>query len=181
MNFFFSSRRRHTFFFQAEDGIRDRSPSRGLGDVYKRQVSSFSHLHCHTGMRCFLIFWGVVTAFLDLALFVFVHKTQIMKHGWFQTWHVECVTDIDAQSEGHGWFQGSDFNFFEFGSCKAKMANVACLGVLTRFTRLFLVGFYMSELDGHGVGMYLDYPRWDWDWDWHWALFFFCFFCLDVV
>src|SRR5665647_3822322 len=27
------------FFFQAEDGIRDRSPSRGLGDVYKRQVS----------------------------------------------------------------------------------------------------------------------------------------------
>ena len=23
--------------FQAEDGIRDRSPSRGLGDVYKRQ------------------------------------------------------------------------------------------------------------------------------------------------
>ena len=27
------------FFFQAEDGIRDRSPSRGLGDVYKRQIS----------------------------------------------------------------------------------------------------------------------------------------------
>ena len=27
------------FFFQAEDGIRDRSPSRGLGDVYKRQAS----------------------------------------------------------------------------------------------------------------------------------------------
>src|SRR5690554_7437661 len=26
------------FFFQAEDGIRDRSPSRGLVDVYKRQV-----------------------------------------------------------------------------------------------------------------------------------------------
>mgnify|MGYP003687597575 CR=1 FL=1 len=25
-------------FFQAEDGIRDRSPSRWLGDVYKRQV-----------------------------------------------------------------------------------------------------------------------------------------------
>ncbi len=25
------------FFFQAEDGIRDRSPSRGLGDVYKGQ------------------------------------------------------------------------------------------------------------------------------------------------
>src|SRR5665647_19586 len=30
------------FFFQAEDGIRDRSPSRGLGDVYKRQVPGFT-------------------------------------------------------------------------------------------------------------------------------------------
>ena len=29
------------FFFQAEDGIRDAQESRGLGDVYKRQV--FSH------------------------------------------------------------------------------------------------------------------------------------------
>ena len=28
---------RPMLFFQAEDGIRDRSPSRGLGDVYKRQ------------------------------------------------------------------------------------------------------------------------------------------------
>ncbi|VTU52391.1 hypothetical protein AMBR_NBBOBCOC_02853 [Lacticaseibacillus rhamnosus] len=26
------------FFFQAEDGIRDSSTSRGLGDVYKRQT-----------------------------------------------------------------------------------------------------------------------------------------------
>ena len=27
------------FFFQAEDGIRDLVRSRGLGDVYKRQVN----------------------------------------------------------------------------------------------------------------------------------------------
>ena len=27
------------FFFQAEDGIRDLVRSRGLGDVYKRQVA----------------------------------------------------------------------------------------------------------------------------------------------
>ena len=27
-------------FFQAEDGIRDQPRSRGLGDVYKRQLSS---------------------------------------------------------------------------------------------------------------------------------------------
>ena len=29
---------RFLFFFQAEDGIRDLVRSRGLGDVYKRQV-----------------------------------------------------------------------------------------------------------------------------------------------
>ena len=29
------------FFFQAEDGIRDAQESRGLGDVYKRQVLQY--------------------------------------------------------------------------------------------------------------------------------------------
>ena len=29
------------FFFQAEDGIRDLVRSRGLGDVYKRQIDSY--------------------------------------------------------------------------------------------------------------------------------------------
>ena len=46
------------FFFQAEDGIRDRSPSRGLGDVYKRQVYEIrtkSGMHAVVGqpnLRC---------------------------------------------------------------------------------------------------------------------------------
>eukprot|EP00658_Telonema_sp_P-2_P016147 TRINITY_DN16254_c0_g1_i1.p1 TRINITY_DN16254_c0_g1~~TRINITY_DN16254_c0_g1_i1.p1 ORF type:complete len:172 (+),score=48.15 TRINITY_DN16254_c0_g1_i1:12-527(+) len=34
--------RQSFFFFQAEDGIRDAQESRGLGDVYKRQVSTQS-------------------------------------------------------------------------------------------------------------------------------------------
>ena len=29
--------KKNSFFFQAEDGIRDAQESRGLGDVYKRQ------------------------------------------------------------------------------------------------------------------------------------------------
>mgnify|MGYP007068838167 CR=1 FL=1 len=33
------------FFFQAEDGIRDAQESRGLGDVYKRQVLDVINLH----------------------------------------------------------------------------------------------------------------------------------------
>ena len=32
------------FFFQAEDGIRDLVRSRGLGDVYKRQVISATNI-----------------------------------------------------------------------------------------------------------------------------------------
>ena len=31
------------FFFQAEDGIRDLVRSRGLGDVYKRQLQEIAH------------------------------------------------------------------------------------------------------------------------------------------
>ena len=33
------------FFFQAEDGIRDLVRSRGLGDVYKRQVEGVARAH----------------------------------------------------------------------------------------------------------------------------------------
>ena len=38
------------FFFQAEDGIRDLVRSRGLGDVYKRQllIFPFSHILFNT-------------------------------------------------------------------------------------------------------------------------------------
>src|SRR5665647_3733749 len=39
------------FFFQAEDGIRDRSPSRGLGDVYKRQVPTPTGVAGNGGVR----------------------------------------------------------------------------------------------------------------------------------
>ena len=69
MNFFFSSRRRHTFFFQAEDGIRDRSPSRGLGDVYKRQANFGSSLsligvefEANSGIVCEFLLSGVASS-----------------------------------------------------------------------------------------------------------------------
>ena len=43
----FSSR--YVFFFQAEDGIRDLVRSRGLGDVYKRQLRcrGYVPVDCH--------------------------------------------------------------------------------------------------------------------------------------
>ena len=37
------------FFFQAEDGIRDLVRSRGLGDVYKRQLQGVSIMDTHPG------------------------------------------------------------------------------------------------------------------------------------
>ena len=39
----------YSFFFQAEDGIRDAQESRGLGDVYKRQVWQYAE-----GLRGYL-------------------------------------------------------------------------------------------------------------------------------
>ena len=44
------------FFFQAEDGIRDLVRSRGLGDVYKRQV--WALLFTFIGMFLFSLVWG---------------------------------------------------------------------------------------------------------------------------
>eukprot|EP00658_Telonema_sp_P-2_P001183 TRINITY_DN10452_c0_g1_i6.p1 TRINITY_DN10452_c0_g1~~TRINITY_DN10452_c0_g1_i6.p1 ORF type:complete len:568 (+),score=96.19 TRINITY_DN10452_c0_g1_i6:71-1774(+) len=49
------------FFFQAEDGIRDAQESRGLGDVYKRQVSTQS-----TGPRQFLMLRSLVVLLVVL-------------------------------------------------------------------------------------------------------------------
>ena len=41
----------HCFFFQAEDGIRDLVRSRGLGDVYKRQLPTSPWRHDGGGTR----------------------------------------------------------------------------------------------------------------------------------
>ena len=46
------------FFFQAEDGIRDLVRSRGLGDVYKRQVDG--------GLTLGGILYGVAVAWTEL-------------------------------------------------------------------------------------------------------------------
>mgnify|MGYP003381489466 CR=1 FL=1 len=44
------------FFFQAEDGIRDLVRSRGLGDVYKRQVIHAEAIrHAADGLQHFLL------------------------------------------------------------------------------------------------------------------------------
>ena len=39
------------FFFQAEDGIRDLVRSRGLGDVYKRQLLAHTGLELQCGAK----------------------------------------------------------------------------------------------------------------------------------
>ena len=45
--------------FQEEDGIRDRSPSRGLGDVYKRQIKCIRNVRF--GLHCmFFTFCGFI-------------------------------------------------------------------------------------------------------------------------
>ena len=43
------------FFFQAEDGIRDVERSRGLGDVYKRQLTVFALFEPASGFRIIVV------------------------------------------------------------------------------------------------------------------------------
>ena len=52
------------FFFQAEDGIRDLVRSRGLGDVYKRQIARSTDV---AQGAAFLV-WLIFLLFLDLIL-----------------------------------------------------------------------------------------------------------------
>ena len=55
------------FFFQAEDGIRDLVRSRGLGDVYKRQVIFF--LSC----VIFFLFCVIFFSFFPALLYIQTH------------------------------------------------------------------------------------------------------------
>eukprot|EP00658_Telonema_sp_P-2_P042281 TRINITY_DN30337_c0_g1_i1.p1 TRINITY_DN30337_c0_g1~~TRINITY_DN30337_c0_g1_i1.p1 ORF type:complete len:268 (-),score=50.24 TRINITY_DN30337_c0_g1_i1:147-950(-) len=56
------------FFFQAEDGIRDAQESRGLGDVYKRQVNNCvelasKHARIHGGAMQYMQGCGLMVSF----------------------------------------------------------------------------------------------------------------------
>ena len=56
------------FFFQAEDGIRDLVRSRGLGDVYKRQLG-------HRMPICVIVGWtGAVSVMTFMTGVVIPHK-----------------------------------------------------------------------------------------------------------
>eukprot|EP00828_Plagiopyla_frontata_P041632 TRINITY_DN5992_c0_g1_i3.p1 TRINITY_DN5992_c0_g1~~TRINITY_DN5992_c0_g1_i3.p1 ORF type:complete len:178 (+),score=26.21 TRINITY_DN5992_c0_g1_i3:3-536(+) len=61
------------FFFQAEDGIRDFCLSRGLGDVYKRQVHGFAAPWLCNLKTTYLVLVGwnieIILTFLLLGLF----------------------------------------------------------------------------------------------------------------
>src|SRR5678816_2150645 len=53
------------FFFQAEDGIRDAQESRGLGDVYKRQLRGRLVVR---GLAAVLLFFLLALLFLGAGL-----------------------------------------------------------------------------------------------------------------
>ena len=66
------------FFFQAEDGIRDLVRSRGLGDVYKRQVMFESDARGTPSLSGFFDFYfaGVDSWLFDIAVSVsYTHLT----------------------------------------------------------------------------------------------------------
>ena len=57
------------FFFQAEDGIRDLRPSRGLGDVYKRQEGE--------SVCVFVTLHMCVSVFVTLHVCVILHNVCV--------------------------------------------------------------------------------------------------------
>ena len=56
------------FFFQAEDGIRDLVRSRGLGDVYKRQVYDRAGFVVEGVRRAVRLVDGIWDDVVDMAL-----------------------------------------------------------------------------------------------------------------
>ena len=60
----------YVFFFQAEDGIRDLVRSRGLGDVYKRQLKGLT-----TAIEpLIMIVLGVGVGFLIIAIILPIYS-----------------------------------------------------------------------------------------------------------
>ena len=45
------------FFFQAEDGIRDAQESRGLGDVYKRQIKASLNVDFNEALKASEVYY----------------------------------------------------------------------------------------------------------------------------
>ena len=77
---------------QAEDGIRDRSPSRGLGDVYKRQYKELikSCLLINTPTYCFTyVIKRILETFLKLFFIInIIFHTQFW---WENSWNRKHV------------------------------------------------------------------------------------------
>ena len=66
------------FFFQAEDGIRDAQESRGLGDVYKRQVvvtQNIDGLHQRAGSSHVIELHGTMHSFRCVEAVSYTHLT----------------------------------------------------------------------------------------------------------
>ena len=79
------------FFFQAEDGIRDLVRSRGLGDVYKRQVLGASRWRAFREITLPLLLPSLTAAGLLIFLFCFTSFGVILILGGprFATLEVE--------------------------------------------------------------------------------------------
>eukprot|EP00831_Metopus_contortus_P049143 TRINITY_DN4043_c0_g1_i4.p3 TRINITY_DN4043_c0_g1~~TRINITY_DN4043_c0_g1_i4.p3 ORF type:complete len:191 (+),score=41.52 TRINITY_DN4043_c0_g1_i4:35-607(+) len=108
------------FFFQAEDGIRDVERSRGLGDVYKRQVSTQST-------------WGASSAlgvFSEGGPYIVNNKTKELERNIYAWNEVADVLFIDQPV-------GVQFSFANDQSSMCKTEGCVADDLYT-----FLVAFY---------------------------------------
>ena len=110
------------FFFQAEDGIRDPEMSRGLGDVYKRQIVTMPDL-----IVPLLSFYGFLLVFLLSTFFYLtpertniiltVDEIRFREGVWFNrkpmaiTWDNIC--EINYKKIKSGKYNGVEQECFE--------------------------------------------------------------------
>eukprot|EP00656_Telonema_subtile_P036728 TRINITY_DN4077_c0_g1_i2.p2 TRINITY_DN4077_c0_g1~~TRINITY_DN4077_c0_g1_i2.p2 ORF type:complete len:135 (-),score=32.49 TRINITY_DN4077_c0_g1_i2:238-642(-) len=113
------------FFFQAEDGIRDLVRSRGLGDVYKRQVVSTQS----TGVfACTMPTPGSMSSSLQIAE------------------HWDTCIEQSLKNLGYGITAGGAFGMVAF---RHPMARVAALAVGAGFGVGYAVADSQHQFDTH--------------------------------
>ena len=127
------------FFFQAEDGIRDRSPSRGLGDVYKRQGFIFTFFSSF-GQSYFL---GLFNSS--------IRETLSITHGQFGSIYASATLCSSLLLIWVGK-KIDDVNIFKFAFFVTILLSFACF-FFSKISSIFLlfIAIFLMRFSGQGM------------------------------
>ena len=102
----------YMFFFQAEDGIRDLVRSRGLGDVYKRQIWSHLMIQKWFGISAFVfVVVSFVAGFKILFKVELLPMIKTLKYSFFAFFFVAASLGYMLSSNGKLLFLAGALGF----------------------------------------------------------------------